>query len=115
MTEMFKAADPDAQNIFLLNILPELVEQIASTVAGIDIDKITVIDQGGGGSSGGGIAGIAAQMPAAVISITEQIEAATGMNILAALDPSKSAPPVIDSTSRPLDVPSAVETHEEPE
>lgn len=102
MTEMYKAAGPDAQNIFLLNILPELVEQIASTVAGIDIDKITVIDQGGG-SSGGGIAGIAAQMPAAVISITEQIEAATGMNILAALDQSKSAPPAIDSTSRPAD------------
>ncbi|MGZ0175507.1 MAG: flotillin family protein [Acidimicrobiales bacterium] len=111
MTEMYKAAGPDAQNIFLLNILPELVEQIVSTVAGIDIDKITVIDQSGG-SSGGGIPGIAAQMPAAVISITEQIEAATGINILAALNQSKSVPPVIDSTSRPLDPPPAVDVIE---
>jgi hypothetical protein len=80
-------------------------------VAGIDIDKITVIDQSGG-SSGGGIPGIAAQMPAAVISITEQIEAATGINILAALNQSKSVPPVIDSTSRPLDPPPAVDVIE---
>jgi flotillin len=101
MTDMYKAAGPDAQNIFLLNILPELVEMISSTVAGIEVDKITVIDQGGGGSTGGGLPGIAAQMPAAVISITEQIEAATGVNILAALDPSKSAPPAIDTSSQP--------------
>ena len=99
MTDMYKAAGPDAQNIFLLNILPELVEMISSTVAGIDVDKITVIDQGGG--SGGGLPGIAAQMPAAVISITEQIEAATGMNILSALDRSKSNPPAIDTSSQP--------------
>ena len=113
MTEMYKAAGPDAQNIFLLNILPELVEQISSTVAGIDVDKITVIDQGGGGS-GGGLPGVAAQMPAAVISITEQIEAATGMNILAALDRSKSTPDAIDSSSEPLAVPAA-EDDDEPE
>ena len=50
MTEMYKAAGPDAQNIFLLNLLPELVEQISSTVAGIDVDKITIIDQGGAGA-----------------------------------------------------------------
>lgn len=100
MTEMYKAAGPDAQNIFLLNILPELVEQIASTVANIDVDKITVIDQGGGGS-GGGIAGIAAQMPAAVISITEQIEAATGINILAALRRDPATVEAIEATAHP--------------
>jgi len=103
MTEMYKAAGPDAQNIFLLNLLPELVEQISSTVAGIDIDKITVIDQGGNGS-GGGIPGIASQMPSAVIAITEQIEAATGVNILSALDRTKSptSAPVIESVAHPM-------------
>jgi len=114
MTEMYKAAGPDAQNIFLLNLLPDLVEMISSTVAGIDVDKITVIDQGGGSngsSSGGGIPGLAAQMPAAVISITEQIEAATGVNILSALDRSNgsrstsvdSGPPAIDAGSSSAD------------
>ena len=92
MTAMYKSAGPDAQNIFLLNILPEIVEQISGTVAGIDVDKVTVIDQGGGGA---GISGIASQMPAAVIAITEQIEAATGVNILSAL--SKERSPAADA------------------
>lgn len=97
MTEMYKAAGPDAQNIFLLNILPEIIEQISSTVAGIDVDKITIIDQTGGG--GGGLPGVAAQMPAAVISITEQIEAATGINVLSALNREMS-PTAIETSAR---------------
>jgi flotillin len=98
MTAMYHAAGPDAQNIFMLNMLPALVEQISSTVAGIDIDKLTVIDQGGG-SGGGALGGLASQMPAAVISITEQIEAATGVNILAALSREKSPPSSIEVTA----------------
>jgi len=85
MADQYNAAGPAAQEVMVLQMLPDLVEQIVDTVKGIDIDKITVIDQGGNGSGGGGIAGISSQMPAAVISITEQIEAATGVNILDAL------------------------------
>ena len=84
LTEQYQAAGADAQNIFVLNMLPELVEQITDTVSGIDVERITVIDQGAGGS-GNALPGLAGQMPAAVISITEQIEAATGVNILEAL------------------------------
>ncbi len=95
LTAQFKAAGSDAQQIFLLSMLPDLVAQITSTVEGIDVDKITVIDHGNGGG-GGALPGIAAQMPSAVIAITEQIEAATGVNILSALDRSKTEPPVIE-------------------
>jgi flotillin len=84
LTEQYRAAGSDAQDIFVLNMLPELVEQITDTVKGIDIDRITVID-GGNGSSGNALPSMVGQMPAAVISITEQIEAATGVNILDAL------------------------------
>jgi flotillin len=84
LTEQFKAAGADAQDIFVLNMLPELVEQITDTVKGIDIDRITVIDSGNG-TSGNALPNVVGQMPAAVISITEQIEAATGVNILEAL------------------------------
>ncbi|MDB4110147.1 hypothetical protein N9574_02715, partial [bacterium] len=66
-------------------------------VAGIDVDKITIIDQTGGG--GGGLPGVAAQMPAAVISITEQIEAATGINVLSALNREMS-PTAIETSAR---------------
>ncbi len=84
LTEQFQAAGEDAQDIFVLSMLPDLVAQITDTVSGIDIDRITVVDSGNG-SSGHGMPSIVSQMPAAVISITEQIEAATGVNILDAL------------------------------
>ncbi len=79
MAEEFSAAGPNAKDVLLLNMLPDLVEQITDTVSGIDIDKITVID---GDGNGGAVGGVAGQMPGAVISIVEQIENATGVNIL---------------------------------
>ena len=63
-------------------MLPELIEQIVSTVNGIDIDKMTVIDAGGEGQA---LPGIAKQLPASVIAIAEQIETATGVDIMGPL------------------------------
>ena len=63
-------------------MLPELVEQIVSTVNGIDIDKMTVIDSGGDGSA---LPGVVKQLPQSVISIAEQIETATGVDIMGPL------------------------------
>jgi flotillin len=50
-------------------------------VDGIDIDRLTVIDSG----DGGGVANAAGQLPSAIIKLTEQIENATGVNILSKL------------------------------
>ncbi|MEM7093204.1 MAG: SPFH domain-containing protein [Actinomycetota bacterium] len=91
LTAQFNAAGDNARDIFVLNMLPELVARITDTVGAIDIDRLTVIDSGSGGNGGngaGGLPGLINQMPAAVISLTEQIEAATGVNILEALVPS---------------------------
>jgi len=93
MSTEYNAAGDDARDVMVLQMLPELVGQIVDTVNNIDIDKMTVIDQGGG-ADGGAIGGVASQMPAAVISITEQIEAATGVNILEALTRSRADKPV---------------------
>ena len=84
LSNSYAQAGPHANEIYVLRMLPELVGQITDTVKGIDIDKITVID-GGGSGAGGALPGIASQMPAAVIAITEQIETATGVNILDAI------------------------------
>jgi uncharacterized membrane protein YqiK len=62
-------------------MLPDLISEIVDTVNGIDIDRVTVIDHGGSGA----VPNVASQMPAAVIAITEQIETATGVNILEVL------------------------------
>ena len=82
LSAQYAAAGVHAKDVMVLNMLPDIVDSIVGTVSGIDIDKVTVIDSGG---SGGGIGGVASQMPAAVISITEQIETATGINILEVL------------------------------
>ncbi len=82
LTDQYRAAGDDAHDILVLNMLPELVEQIVSTVNGIDIEKMTVIDNGG---DGGAIPGVVKQLPASVISIAEQIQTATGVDIMGPL------------------------------
>jgi flotillin len=82
LTDQYRAAGDDAHDILVLNMLPELVEQIVSTVNGIDIEKMTVIDNGGDGQA---IPGVVKQLPASVISIAEQIQTATGVDIMGPL------------------------------
>ncbi|MGH1489506.1 MAG: flotillin family protein [Acidimicrobiales bacterium] len=85
MAAEFDSAGANARDVLLLNMLPDLVKQITDTVSAIDIDKMTVIDGGGSNGSGGGVGSVAGQMPAAVVSIVEQIENATGVNLLEVL------------------------------
>ena len=82
LTDQYKAAGTDAHDIFVLNMLPELIEQIVSTVNNIDIDKLTVIDSGGDGQA---LPGLVKQLPQSVIAIAEQIETATGVDIMGPL------------------------------
>ena len=58
--------------------------ELAGSVEKIKIDKMSVIDSG---KSGSGVASAASQFPEAIIKLTEQIETATGVNILARLKP----------------------------
>jgi flotillin len=88
LIEQYQAAGDDAQNIFVLNMLPDLLGQIVDTVKGVSIDKVTVIDSGNGAQ---GIPDVMSQLPAAVIKLTEQIETATGINILSGLGARKEA------------------------
>jgi flotillin len=98
LTEQYQAAGDDGQRIFVLNMLPELVDKIVSTVNNVDIDRVAIVDNGGG--QGGGIPGLVAQLPGAVVSLTEQIEAATGVDILGSMR-SDDAEPEPDSELPP--------------
>ena len=81
ITDQYQLAGDDGQRIFVLNMLPELVDKIVSTVNNVSIDRVAVVDGGGNGGQGG-IPALMAQLPAAVVSLSEQIEAATGIDIL---------------------------------
>ncbi len=82
MIQLYSQAGGDAERIFILNMLPELIRELAGSVEKIKIDKMSVIDSG---RSGTGVASAAAQFPEAIIKLTEQIETATGVNILSRL------------------------------
>lgn len=82
MIKLYLGAGSEAERIFILNMLPEIIRELAQSVDGMQIDRLTVIDSGDRGS---GVASTASQFPAAVIKLTEQIEAATGVNILSRL------------------------------
>jgi flotillin len=87
--EQYQSAGPDAQRIFVLQMLPELVESIVSTVSSVDIEKVSIIDSGGQGS---GVPGFMQQLPASVIGLAEQLENATGVDLFKALRPDASSP-----------------------
>ncbi|MCA9429604.1 MAG: flotillin [Candidatus Omnitrophica bacterium] len=81
MISTYKTADGDGEKIFMLNMLPEIIGELVKTIDKVNIDKMTVIDGGQNGSTGG-VSRVVNQLPGAVISLAEQIETATGVNIL---------------------------------
>ncbi len=80
--KLYQTAGTEAERIFILNMLPDIIREITKSVGDMDIGKVTVIDSGGKGT---GVATAAGQLPEAIIKITEQIETATGVNILSRL------------------------------
>lgn len=96
LTEQYQAAGTDGHHVLVLNMLPELIDKIVSTLQGVTIDRVAVVDTGASansngkgssrkGGSSGGIPGLMSQLPASLLAMTEQIEAATGVDILASL------------------------------
>ncbi|MCE2511815.1 MAG: flotillin family protein [Acidimicrobiia bacterium] len=94
LTDQYQAAGADGHDVLVLNMLPDLVDKIVATVANVSIDRVAVVDTGGGGGNGdgngdggsrGGIPGLMSQLPASLVAMTEQIEATTGVDILASL------------------------------
>jgi flotillin len=87
LAEQYAAAGDDAQRIFVLQMLPELIESIVSTVTSVDIEKVSIIDSGGQGT---GVPGFMNQLPASVIGLAEQLENATGVDLFKALRPDEA-------------------------
>ena len=93
LTDQYQAAGTDGHHVLVLNMLPDLIDKIVATLDGVSIDRVAVVDTSGGrGSDGGGIPGLVSQLPASLVALTEQIEAATGVNILDSLRRSTQDP-----------------------
>jgi flotillin len=76
----YLSAQGSGEKIFMLNMLPQIIEQLVATVKDVKIDKISIIDSGNG--AGAPFSKVVNQIPGAVINLAEMLENATGIDIL---------------------------------
>ena len=81
MTEAFRQAGSEGERAYILNMLPGIVSEFAGAVRGMQIDKLTVLDSGSGQATRNAIG----TLPGNIVSLIEQVENATGVNLLSAL------------------------------
>jgi len=93
MITTYKNAQGDGEKIFMLNMLPDIISQLVNTVGKVQIDKVSVIENGINGSDSHGVAKVVNQLPGSVIALSEMIENATGVNILSHFQKKEEAPP----------------------
>jgi flotillin len=84
MIDAYRGAAGAGDRVFVLNMLPEIVRELAQAVDKVTVDRVSVIDAGGNGHAAG-LGRFVTQFPAAVVALAEQIENATGVDVLGAL------------------------------
>lgn len=90
MIKSYLSAEGKGDKVLMLKMLPEIVNSIAGTVKDIKIDKITMVDSGGG--NGSQLNKLVSQFPGAVASLTEMIENTTGVDILSMFKKKEESP-----------------------
>ncbi|MCZ6757697.1 MAG: SPFH domain-containing protein [Bacteroidetes bacterium] len=99
--EIWKKAGSDAERLFLIQMLPDILKEIVKTVDHLEIDKITVVDSGG---SGQGVPAVFNQIAGATPALLESLKTSTGIDIAGLLsrasESSLAAPQV--TTTQPL-------------
>lgn len=95
--ELWKNAGTDAERLFLIQMLPDILKQVVQTVDNLTIDKITVVDSGSGGNTG--VPAVFSQIAGATPALLESLKASTGVDIAGMLQGSaeKSTPEKGDS------------------
>ena len=53
LTDQYQAAGTDGHDVLVLTMLPDLIDKIVATVANVSIDRVAVVDTGGGGGGNG--------------------------------------------------------------
>ncbi|MEZ4702383.1 MAG: SPFH domain-containing protein [Rhodothermales bacterium] len=81
--ELWNQAGPDAERLFLIQMLPDILKQVVQTVDNLKIDKITVVDSGG---TGGGVPAVFNQIAGATPALLESIKASTGIDVAGMLN-----------------------------
>ena len=75
--DLWNQAGTDAERLFLIQMLPEILSQIVATVDNLKIDKLTVVDSG----QGTGVPSVFNQIAGATPALLESLKASTGVDI----------------------------------
>jgi len=93
----WREVGPAARSVFLMQKVADLTRIVMSTVGSLKVDRLTILGGiGGGGADGGaGVGGGGADLTGRLIAASEQIKAATGIDLAAALRARTSPTPPI--------------------
>jgi len=75
--ELWKAAGSDAERLFLIQMLPDILKEVIKTVDNLKIDKLTVVDSG----NGAGVPSVFSQIAGSTPALLESLKASTGVDI----------------------------------
>jgi len=104
---LWQEAGTEAERLFLIQMLPEIMERVVSTVDNLKIDKITVVDSGQGGG-GSGVPALFSQIAGATPALLESLKASTGIDVAgmlssatneAEIQPAKPEPPQLNAVN----------------
>ena len=88
--ELWKQAGEEAEQLFLIQMLPDILKQVVSTVDNLKIDKITVVDSGNSGTGGGGVPAVFNQIAGSTPALLESLKASTGIDVAGMLNRASS-------------------------
>ncbi len=80
---LWQQAGPDAERLFLIQMLPDILKEVIKTVDNLKIDKLTVVD---GGRAGEGVPAVFSQIAGSTPALLESLKASTGVDIAALLN-----------------------------
>ena len=90
--EVWTIAGPNGKELLLIQMLPNLVEQITSMAKDIKIDHLAVVDSGNGGQSG--LPAVVSQIGGLAPALFESIKATTGVDLASVIgDKADGQPP----------------------
>ena len=84
---LWNEAGPDAERLFLIQMLPDILTQVVKTVDSLSIDKLTVVDSG----QGTGVPALFSQIAGSTPALLESLKASTGIDVASMLSRASAA------------------------
>ena len=89
----WREVGPAARSVFLMQKVADLTRIVMGTVGSLKVDRLTILGGIGGADGGAGLGGAGADLTGKLIAASEQIKAATGIDLAAVLRARTSGSP----------------------